>query len=92
MGETRLPRKKHKTARKTRTSRSTQNGTAPTADAVVEMDAVETRMGKKTIEFHNVSKAFGDKTLMKDFEYIFLRNQSVGIIGPNGCGNPQCCG
>ena len=43
-------------------------------------------MGKKTIEFHNVSKAFGDKTLMKDFEYIFLRNQSVGIIGPNGCG------
>ena len=63
-----------------------KNGTAPTADAVVEMDAVETRMGKKTIEFHNVSKAFGDKTLMKDFEYIFLRNQSVGIIGPNGCG------
>ena len=57
-----------------------KNGTAPTADAVVEMDAVETRMGKKTIEFHNVSKAFGDKTLMKDFEYIFLRNQSVGII------------
>ncbi len=54
-----------------------KNGTAPTADAVVEMDAVETRMGKKTIEFHNVSKAFGDKT---------LRNQSVGIIGPNGCG------
>ena len=50
------------------------------------MDAVETRMGKKTIEFHSVSKAFGDKTLMKDFEYIFLRNQSVGIIGPNGCG------
>ena len=63
-----------------------KNGTAPTADAVVEMDAVETRMGKKTIEFHNVSKAFGDKMLMKDFEYIFLRNQSVGIIGPNGCG------
>ena len=57
-----------------------KNGTAPTADAVVEMDAVETRMGKKTIEFHNVSKAFGDKTLMKDFEYIFLRNQSVGYL------------
>ena len=53
-----------------------KNGTAPTVDAVVEMDAVETRMGKKTIEFHSVSKAFGDKTLMKDFEYIFLRNQS----------------
>ena len=63
-----------------------KNGTAPTADAVVEMDAVETRMGRKTIEFHNVSKAFGDKTLMKDFKYIFLRNQSVGIIGSNGCG------
>ena len=63
-----------------------KNGKAPTQDLDVQMDSVETRMGKKTIEFHNVSKAFGDKTLMKDFEYIFLRNQSVGIIGPNGCG------
>lgn len=86
MGETRLPRKKHKQRARLERLEVLKNGTAPTADAVVEMDAVETRMGKKTIEFHNVSKAFGDKTLMKDFEYIFLRNQSVGIIGPNGCG------
>lgn len=50
------------------------------------MDSVETRMGKKTIEFHNVSKAYGDHVLIKDFEYIVLRNQRLGIVGPNGCG------
>ena len=50
------------------------------------MDSVETRMGKKTIEFHNVSKAYGDYVLIKDFEYIVLRNQRLGIVGPNGCG------
>lgn len=63
-----------------------KNGKAPVSDSRVEMDSVETRMGKKTIEFHNVSKAYGDYVLIKDFEYIVLRNQRLGIVGPNGCG------
>ena len=63
-----------------------KNGKAPIQDTSVEMESIETRMGKKTIEFHNVSKSFGDKTLIKDFEYIVLKNQRLGIIGPNGCG------
>ena len=63
-----------------------KNGKAPVSDSRVEMDSVETRMGKKTIEFHNVSKAYGDHVLIKDFEYIVLRNQRLGIVGPNGCG------
>lgn len=63
-----------------------ENGTAPVSDAVVEMDSVETRMGKKTIELHHVSKHYGEKKLIEDFTYIVLKNQRLGIIGPNGCG------
>ena len=63
-----------------------KNGTAPVKDQRVEMDSVETRMGKKTIELHHVSKAFGEKKVIDDFTYIILRNQRLGIIGSNGCG------
>lgn len=63
-----------------------KNGVAPVTDQRVEMDSVETRMGKKTIELHHVSKAFGEKKVIDDFTYIILRNQRLGIIGPNGCG------
>ena len=63
-----------------------KNGTAPTRDQNVEIDSAETRMGKKTIELHHVSKSFGNKRCIQDFDYIVLRNQRLGIIGPNGCG------
>lgn len=63
-----------------------KNGTAPLRDQTVEMDSVETRMGKKTIELHHVSKSFGEKKVLDDFDYIILKNQRLGIIGPNGCG------
>ena len=52
----------------------------------MQMDSVETRMGKKTVELHHVSKKYGDKVILDDFDYIVLRNQRLGIIGPNGCG------
>ena len=61
-------------------------GKAPVTDQTVELDSVETRMGKKTIELHHVSKRFGEKKILDDFSYIVLRNQRLGIIGPNGCG------
>lgn len=63
-----------------------KNGKAPIVDAQVELDSVETRMGKKTVELHHISKVYGDKVLLKDFDYIVLKNQRVGFIGPNGCG------
>ena len=44
------------------------------------------RMGKKTIELSHISKSYGDKVLIRDFSYIFLKNQKVGFIGKNGCG------
>ena len=61
-------------------------GKAPVKDQTVELDSVETRMGKKTIEFHHVSKSYGEKKILEDFTYIVLKNQRLGIIGPNGCG------
>lgn len=55
-------------------------------DAEVEIGAAFSRLGKKTIELHHISKAYGEKTLIRDFEYIFLRTDRVGILGSNGCG------
>lgn len=61
-------------------------GKAPVVDQTAQIDSVETRMGKKTIELHNISKSYGDKKLIDHFTYIVLKNQRLGIIGPNGCG------
>ena len=61
-------------------------GKTPVKDQNVEMDSGETRMGKKTVEFHHVSKAIEGRLLINDFDYIVLRDQRLGIIGPNGCG------
>ena len=63
-----------------------KNGNTPIKDQTVELDSVETRMGKKTIELHHVSKKYGEKVILDDFSYIVLKNQRLGIIGPNGCG------
>ena len=63
-----------------------KNGTTPLAEQTVEMDSVETRMGKKTILLHHLTKKYQDKVLVNGFDYIVLRGQRLGIIGPNGCG------
>ena len=42
--------------------------------------------GKKTIELHHISKSYGEKKILEDYSYIVLKNQRLGIIGPNGCG------
>lgn len=63
-----------------------KNGKAPVQDARVELDSVETRMGRKTIELHHINKRYGERVLIDDFDYIVLKNQRLGIIGPNGCG------
>lgn len=63
-----------------------KKGSAPVRDNTVELDSVETRMGKKTIELHHISKSYGERCMVQDFDYIVLKNQRLGIIGPNGCG------
>ncbi|MBP1531568.1 MAG: energy-dependent translational throttle protein EttA [Bacteroidaceae bacterium] len=44
------------------------------------------RLGNKVIEAHGVSKAYGDKVLIKDLEFMLPPNGIVGVIGPNGAG------
>ncbi|MFR5601242.1 MAG: ABC-F family ATP-binding cassette domain-containing protein [Lachnospiraceae bacterium] len=58
----------------------------PEFDSQVELDSVSSRLGRTTVEVHDISKAYGDKVLMRDFTYIFLKDDRIGIIGPNGSG------
>ena len=55
-------------------------------DQTVELDSVSSRLGRTTVEVNDITKAFGEKVLMKDFSYVFLKNDRIGIIGPNGSG------
>lgn len=52
----------------------------------VEIGALSSRLGKKTIEAAGIGKSFGDKVVIRDFSYIFLSTDRIGIIGENGCG------
>ena len=44
------------------------------------------RLGDKIMEFHKVSKSYGEKVLLHDFEYHLQKGDRIGIIGPNGSG------
>ena len=55
-------------------------------DGQVEIEAISSRLGNKTIEIKNISKAYGNKKLINDFTYTFVRDDRIGILGPNGCG------
>ena len=44
------------------------------------------RLGDKIIEFHQVSKSYGEKLLLQSFEYHLQKGDRIGIIGPNGSG------
>ena len=59
---------------------------APEFDKEVEMESISSRLGRTTVEVKDLCKAYGNKVLLKDFTYIFLKNDRVGIIGPNGSG------
>ena len=63
-----------------------KNASAPAVDGKVEISSVSTRLGKTTVEIEQIDKAYGDKVLIRDFSYIFLKNDRIGFIGPNGCG------
>ena len=52
----------------------------------VQLEINMERLGSKTVEFHNVSKSFGDLRVLNKFNYNFLRGERVGIIGKNGTG------
>lgn len=63
-----------------------QEQKAPEKEVQVQMSSIASRLGKKTIEVNAVQKSYGEKCLFDEFSYIFLKNDRIGIIGPNGCG------
>ena len=63
-----------------------KNEKDPQEEQKVALDSVSSRLGKKTLEVKNISKAYGGRTLIQDFSYIFLKGDRIGIVGPNGCG------
>ena len=63
-----------------------KNQSGPLQDGTVELSSAVTRMGKTTVELHDISKAYGSNKLIDNFSYIFLKNDRVGFIGHNGCG------
>ncbi len=55
-------------------------------EAQLELSSVSTRMGRTTVELQQITKSYDGKTLIRDFSYIFLKNDRIGFIGENGCG------
>ena len=63
-----------------------KNRKRPEQDSEIELSSISTRLGRTTVEINNLSKSYGDRHIINDFNYIFLKNDRIGIVGPNGCG------
>ena len=63
-----------------------QEKDGPAEESQVQMSSLSSRLGRKTVEVEGLCKAYGDRQLIRDFTYIFLKGDRVGITGPNGCG------
>ena len=62
------------------------NQDAPETDDTIQMAAASSRLGRKTIELHGISKAFDGRTVIDNFSYNLLRGDRIGIVGRNGAG------
>ena len=63
-----------------------QKKEAPAEQKQAEISSAASRMGRKTLEASEVCKSCGNRMLIDHFSYLFLRDDRIGIIGPNGCG------
>ena len=60
--------------------------TGPAEKSSLELSARSSRLGKKTVELRGVTKSFGDRTVIRDFDCMLLRDDRIGIVGANGSG------
>ena len=58
----------------------------PKERAGLELGARASRLGKKTIALHGVSKSFGNRTVLRDLDLMLLRDDRIGVVGANGSG------
>lgn len=63
-----------------------KNAQGPVSDGQVVLGSVSERLGNRTVEIANISKAYGEKKLIEDFSYLFLKGDRVGFVGKNGSG------
>ena len=63
-----------------------KNQDAPETQAVTQMAAMSSRLGKKTVELTDVSRCHGEKQVIKPFSYQFKRTDRIGVVGRNGAG------
>lgn len=55
-------------------------------DAQLQLEVKMTRLGGKIAELKKVNKSYGDKVIMKGFDYTFSRGERIGVVGKNGVG------
>ena len=63
-----------------------RNQDAPETEDTLQMAAASSRLGRKIIELHGISKAFDGRTILDNFSYNLLRGDRIGIVGHNGAG------
>lgn len=63
-----------------------KNMDAPETQAVTQMAAMSSRLGRKTIELTDVSVSYGDRLVLRPYSYQFKRTDRIGVIGRNGAG------
>ena len=63
-----------------------KNQDAPQTDEVLQLSAASSRLGRKIIELHGISKAFDGRQVIRNFSYNLLRDDRIGIVGRNGAG------
>lgn len=57
-----------------------------TNDQQLELNVKMSRLGGKVIELKKVYKAYGDRIILKGFDYTFKRGERIGVVGENGVG------
>ena len=62
------------------------NQDAPETDDTIQLSAAASRLGRKTIVMHDISKAFDGRPVIRNFSYNLLRGDRIGIVGKNGAG------
>lgn len=65
---------------------------APQRTNSIEFEGAASRLGRKTIEADNISKAYDGKPVIKDFTYHLLKDDRIGIVGRNGVGKSTLLG
>lgn len=63
-----------------------KNQSAPETDDTLQLAAASSRLGRKIITLHQVSKSYGGRPVIENFSYSLLRSDRIGIVGRNGAG------